>query len=83
MTVDNTYATNAGTLTVENGEATFTLMGGETLTIYGIPEGTDYTVTEADPTQYGYLITAVSGAEGEIGTAAACSCPCARVRCRQ
>ncbi len=36
MTVDNTYATNAGTLTVENGEATFTLMGGETLTIDGI-----------------------------------------------
>ena len=43
VTVDNTYTTSEGTLTVENGEATFTLKDGETLTIYGIPEGTAYT----------------------------------------
>ena len=68
VTVDNTYTTSEGTLTVENGEATFTLTGGETLTIYGIPEGTAYTVAEADPTGYGYIITATSGEEGTIGT---------------
>ena len=66
--VDNTYETSAGTLTVTGGEATFTLKGGETLTIYGIPEGTDYTVTEVDPAGHGYLITAVSGEEGVIST---------------
>ena len=66
--VDNTYETSEGTLTVENGEATFTLKDGETLTVYGIPEGTDYTVTEADPAGHGYLITAASGEEGAIGT---------------
>ena len=68
VNVDNTYATSEGTITVANGEAAFTLAGGETLTIYGIPEGTDYTVTEADPAQYGYLMTATSGAEGTIGS---------------
>ena len=31
-------------MTVANGEGTFTLKDGETLTIYGIPEGTAYTV---------------------------------------
>ena len=66
--VDNTYETSEGTLTVENGEATFTLKDGETLTVYGIPEGTDYTVSEADPAGHGYLITAVSGEEGVIRT---------------
>ena len=68
VTVDNTYETSEGTLTVTGGKATFTLKGGESLSIYGIPEGTDYTVTEADPAQYGYLITGMSGEEGTIGT---------------
>ena len=68
VTVDNTYETSEGTLTVTGGKATFTLKGGESLSIYGIPEGTDYTVTEADPAEYGYLITATSGEEGVIGT---------------
>ena len=68
VTVDNTYETSEGTLTVTGGKATFTLKGGESLSIYGIPEGTDYTVTEADPAEYGYLITATSGEEGAIGT---------------
>ena len=68
VTVDNTYETSEGTLTVTGGKATFTLKGGESLSIYGIPEGTDYTVTEADPVEYGYLITATSGEEGAIGT---------------
>src|SRR5699024_3600986 len=44
------------------------LKGGETLTIYGIPEGTDYTVTEADPAQHGYILTDKSGDDGTIGT---------------
>ncbi len=68
VTVDNTYETSEGTLTVTGGKATFSLKGGESLSIYGIPEGTDYTVTEADPAEYGYLITATSGEEGAIGT---------------
>ena len=68
VTVDNTYETSEGTLTVTGGKATFSLKGGESLSIYGIPEGTDYTVTEADPAEYGYLITATSGEEGVIGT---------------
>ena len=55
--VDNTYTTNVGTITVVNGQATFTLKGGETLTIYGIPEGTDYEVTEADYSAEGYTTT--------------------------
>ena len=46
VTVDNTYETSEGTLTVTGGKATFSLKGGESLSIYGIPEGTDYTVTE-------------------------------------
>ena len=68
VTVDNTYETSEGTLTVTGGKATFTLKGGESLSIYGIPEGTDYTVAETDPAQYGYLITSTSGEEGTIGT---------------
>ncbi len=66
--VDNTYETSEGELTVTGGKATFTLKDGEMLTIYGIPEGTDYTVTEKDPAEYGYLITSTSGEEGTIGT---------------
>ena len=68
VTVDNTYKTSKGTLTVTGGKATFALKGGETLTIYGIPEGTDYTVTEADPAQHGYILTDKSGDDGTIGT---------------
>ena len=65
VTVDNTYTTSEGTLTVENGEATFTLKDGETLTIYGIPEGTAYTVTETVPAADGYAMTA-TGESGDI-----------------
>ena len=68
VTVDNTYETSEGELTVTGGKATFTLKGGESLSIYGIPEGTDYTVTEKDPAEHGYLITSTSGEEGTIGT---------------
>ena len=68
VTVDNTYETSEGELTVTGGKATFTLKGGESLSIYGIPEGTDYTVAEKDPAEHGYLITSTSGEEGTIGT---------------
>ena len=66
--MDNTYETSEGELTVTGGKATFTLKGGESLSIYGIPEGTDYTVAEKDPAEHGYLITSTSGEEGTIGT---------------
>ena len=57
VTVDDTYTTNVGTIDVANGQATFTLKGGETLTISGIPTGTTYEVTETDYTAAGYTTT--------------------------
>lgn len=40
-----------------NAVATFTLKGNESLTITEILADTEYTVTETDPTQYGYFTT--------------------------
>ena len=52
----------------ENGQATFTLKHGQTLTINGIPEGTAYTVTETVPTADGYQQTDANAAQsGTIG----------------
>ena len=54
-------------LTVVDGEATFTLKGGQSLIIPGILRGTKYTVKEAadDVAADGYIITS-EGAEGVI-----------------
>ena len=41
-----------GTLTVKDGVATVTLRHGQTVTIQGLPAGTDYTVTETDGSGY-------------------------------
>ena len=70
--VDNTYeATGAQSeVTVSDGEATFTLIDGQSLTIKGIPVGTRYTVTEDDPDSelQGYLETGyVTEVNGENG----------------
>ncbi len=73
VNVDNTYAvtgTDLTTLTVEGGRASFTLTHGQTITIYGIPVGTNYIVTEVDPDSEleGYLadgyVTQVNGSDG-------------------
>ena len=61
VTLEGTYPAtiNNGTPTDdvevdEDGTATFTLKGGETITINGIPEGTTYEVTEAPYASEGY-----------------------------
>ena len=41
-----------GTLTVKDGVATVILRHGQTVTIQGLPAGTDYTVTETDGSGY-------------------------------
>ena len=56
---DTTVAVDA------DGEATFTLKGGETITIKGIPDGTTYEVTEASYTADGYTVEK-TGEEGTI-----------------
>lgn len=45
-----------------NGETTFTMKHGETVTINGIPDGADYTVTEATNSDY------TTTANGQTGT---------------
>ena len=50
---------------MKTAKRTFTLKDGETLTIYGIPEGTAYTVTETVPAADGYAMTA-TGESGDI-----------------
>lgn len=48
----------AGTITVDaNGDATYSLIGGQTLTILGVLNGTAYSVTEEDYTGIGYVTT--------------------------
>ena len=47
--------------------ATFTLMDGETLHIYGLSEKDTYTVTETDYSTEGYTTT-VNGTKGHSGT---------------
>lgn len=41
-------------VTLENGTVTFTMRGGETRTITGLPNGTTYTITEREANQEGY-----------------------------
>lgn len=41
----------------EKGEATFTLSHGQTITIQGLPVGTEYTITEPDAQEDGYTVT--------------------------
>ena len=49
-----------------NGEATITLKGGESKTIEGLPNGTGYTVTEADYSADGYENSNPNGYTGTI-----------------
>ena len=54
-----------GILTLENGSDTFTLKGGESITIHNLPKGAAYTVTEEDYSADGYSVSAVN-ASGTI-----------------
>ena len=51
-----------GTLTFTNGLASFTLRGGETITIRDIPVGATYSLTEAEASTNGYVTTVTGGA---------------------
>jgi len=55
------------TITFTAGTAGFTLQGGQRMTIYGIPTGTRYAVSENSYAAEGYT-TQASGANGTIGT---------------
>ena len=60
-TIDGAY----GDMTFENGVATFTLRDGQSKTAEGLPDGTEYTVTESG--NGGYEVTS----KGETGVIAA------------
>lgn len=55
------------TITFTAGNASFTLLGGQRMTIYGIPTSTRYTVSEDSYSAEGYT-TQASGTSGIIGT---------------
>lgn len=50
----------------DNGEGTITLKGGETMTFDDLPNGTDFTVKEADYTADGYECDQPDGVSGTI-----------------
>lgn len=62
--VDGTVSTSAGDIEFNNGTATITLMGGQSITIYDLPEGAEYAVVETDAN--GYKLVSAVGDEGEI-----------------
>ncbi|MCD7893594.1 MAG: Cna B-type domain-containing protein [Erysipelotrichaceae bacterium] len=64
-TTDGTSTSN-GTIKFTNGVATVYLKGGETLTIIGLPTGTEYTVTESNSS--GYILVSGSNTKGTITT---------------
>ena len=56
-----------GTLTLDDGQATFTLAHGETITFKDIPYGTSYEVAESAEGSAGYNVT-MTNESGTIGT---------------
>lgn len=54
-----------GSLTFTGGKATASLQAGESLTIFGLPNGASYTVTEAQSQEQAY--TTMVRANGELG----------------
>lgn len=62
--VNGTVSTSAGDIEFNNGTATITLKGGQSITIYGLPEGAEYAVVETDAN--GYKLVSAVGDEGEI-----------------
>ena len=69
LNVNGTYQVEGveqQTLTVEGGRASFTLTGGQTITILGIPENTRYLVTENDYIADGYVTSEPDNAQGQL-----------------
>lgn len=58
-------AGESGSLTFTKGKATIALQAGEKLTIFGLPNGARYTVTEAQSQEQAY--TTMVQANGELG----------------
>ena len=58
-------AGESGFLTFTEGKATVSLQAGESLTILGLPDGANYTVTEAQSQEQAY--TTMVRANGELG----------------
>lgn len=66
ITLSNTAVNGTfGDVTFTNGTATLTLKGSQSKTITGLPNGTEYTVTEADYSGEGYIASA-AGSTGRI-----------------
>lgn len=60
--IEGNYATVSGTgesgsITFKEGKATASLQAGESLTIFGLPNGASYTVTEAQSQEQAYTTT--------------------------
>ena len=55
-----------GNVTFVNGVGSFTLRGGQSITIEGLPAGLDYTVEETDANQNGYTTSDNGNTQGEI-----------------
>lgn len=64
--LDTTLSGTYSGVVFTNGEATITLKGGESKTIEGLPNGTGYTVTEADYSADGYENSNPNGYTGTI-----------------
>lgn len=58
-------AGESGSITFKEGKATDSLQAGESLTIFGLPNGASYTVTEAQSQEQAY--TTMVRANGELG----------------
>lgn len=60
-----------GSLTFTGGKATASLQAGESLTIFGLPNGASYTVTEAQSQEQAYTTTVSVNGAGKQGHEAA------------
>lgn len=61
--IDGVTAPNSGMLTLNNGTATFTLKHGQSITISGLPAGTQYVISEPEAEADGYTTSITVGTE--------------------
>lgn len=59
----------------ENGKATFRLKHGQTMTVYGLPAGSTYTISEPNAQEDGYTTEVTAGSRTEEGSEATGSLP--------
>lgn len=74
--ISGSYATVSGTgesgfITFKEGKATASLQAGESLTIFDLPDGANYTVTEAQSQEQAYTTTVSVNGAGKQGHEAA------------